>query len=263
MVSNTPEPAYSDKLVDLIELVYGKGFLSQGGIESVDFMFKDIDLNDKKILDLGSGLGGIDFYLAQKYTVDIVGVDIDSSVIKKAEQQLEKIKPTLKGNVAFALEGASDYLQQFDNETFDIIFSKETILHIPTKDKVKYFEQVYRILKKDGAIIIMDWMHTSPDYSKELQNMIEADDIPYNLVTPEEYMEILEAANFKNINFINTIEQTILLNKKDCEKIIESQDVITQKFGRETYEEALASWTAQLNAFKKKELISGIFKASK
>jgi len=263
MASNIQKSSYSEKLVDLIELIYGKGFLSQGGAASVDFMFKDVNVTNKKVLDVGSGLGGIDFCLAQKYVVDIVGVEIDSLIIKKAEQLLEKKRPILKGNVTFVSEGLGDYLQQFNDETFDIVFSKETILHIPVKDKLRYFEQVYRILKKGGLIIIMDWMHTSSDYSKELQNMIESDGIPYNLVTPEEYINILKAANFKDVSFIDTTEQTMELCEQDCKKIIEFKDVIIQKFDHETYKEAIASWTAQLNAFKNKELVAGIFKANR
>ena len=54
----------------------------------VDSMLEGIDLTGKKVLDLGSGLGGIDFYLAQKYAVEIVGVDVEPFIVDKAEKRL-------------------------------------------------------------------------------------------------------------------------------------------------------------------------------
>jgi len=263
MSQKNTESVYSQVFVDLVEFVYGEGFLSQGGEESVDFMLEGIDLDGKKILDIGSGLGGVDFYLAKKHAVDIIGVDTEDFIIERARERLAKIAPKLKGSVQFLSEGPHDYLKQFDDETFDIVFSKETILHIPLEDKITYFQQVNRILKKGGKIVIMDWMHTTGDYSKDLQWMIETDGIPYNLVTLDQYKNILSAANFKNVQFINTTEENTRLSKEDCETVRASKDELEKKFGKDVYEEYLESWIMQWKLFESGELVTGIFKAEK
>ncbi len=73
--ANQLDAEYSKEFTDLVELVYGSDFLSQGGSESVDRMFEGQILDGKKLLDIGSGLGGVDFYLAERYSVDIIGLD--------------------------------------------------------------------------------------------------------------------------------------------------------------------------------------------
>ena len=58
---------YTLKNVPLFEAMYGTGLISLGGYEAVDAMFKGIDLRSKKILDIGSGIGGMAHYLSKKY----------------------------------------------------------------------------------------------------------------------------------------------------------------------------------------------------
>jgi len=263
MSKNECNLGYSKDFVELIEMVYGEGFLSQGGPEAIDYMVKGTDLNGKKVLDIGSGLGKIEFYLAKKFDLEIIGVEVEPYVFEESKKRLYKIENELKGKVDFVIEGCSDYLKQFEDGTFDIILSKETTLHIPIEDKVKYFEQVYRILKPSGKIIIMDWFHTSPDYSKELKEMIEADGILYNLTTKQEYLDVLNKAGFKNISFTDTTTKTIQYNKEDCEKIVNLKSEIEKRFGKDAYKDSLSSWTIQKNAFENGELITGILKAEK
>lgn len=86
---------YEDCFVQLVEMIYGKGFLSQGGELTVDKMFINMDLNDLKILDIGSGLGAPDFHIARKFNVEIIGVDPQKHLIDDATKQLEAVKPPL------------------------------------------------------------------------------------------------------------------------------------------------------------------------
>jgi len=73
--TSTLDDEYSTGFTTLLETVYGEGFLSQGSLESVDYIFKHINLNNKTILDIGSGLGGVEIYLAKKYSLQITGID--------------------------------------------------------------------------------------------------------------------------------------------------------------------------------------------
>ena len=44
----------------------------------------------------------------------------------------------------------------FDDLSFDVIFSKDTFLHIP--DKENLVEDLYRVLKPGGFLCVGDWM---------------------------------------------------------------------------------------------------------
>ena len=84
--------------------------------KNIDQMFANINLDKKKILDIGSGVGGVDIYLTQKYNVDITGVDVESFVVEESKRRLEKTKKSLKGKVTFLLEAPTDYLKQSEKD---------------------------------------------------------------------------------------------------------------------------------------------------
>ncbi|TIW19952.1 MAG: SAM-dependent methyltransferase, partial [Mesorhizobium sp.] len=51
---------YPKKLTDALELIWGEGMLSPGGPEKVADMLEGMDISGRHVLDIGSGLGGID-----------------------------------------------------------------------------------------------------------------------------------------------------------------------------------------------------------
>ncbi len=107
------------------------------------FLKKTIKINSKdKILDVGCGLGGPMYYLGiKKY----IGIDISSSFLKIAHKLFKKPK-FIEMDVTRGLK--------FDSNYFDYIFCFETIEHIP-KEKIPFFlDELHRVLKKNGKIII-------------------------------------------------------------------------------------------------------------
>ena len=49
---------YTQEVIDFLEACYGEYMLSPGE-KLIDLMFKNKNFKDKKILDIGSGLGGV------------------------------------------------------------------------------------------------------------------------------------------------------------------------------------------------------------
>ncbi len=254
---------YNDDFLELIEIVYGKGFLSQGGKEAVAEIVKDVSLEGKKVLDLGSGLGAPDIYLAQHYAVDIVGVDPQRSMVTKALQAVEEAKASFKGKVTFQWMEDRLSLKQFSDGEFDLVISKESILHVPVEKKSAYFKEVVRVLKPGGQIAIMDWMHSSPSYSANTKKMMEMDGIAFCLVTPDEYQSLLEGVGFTNIHFIDTTAMHAGISQDNIDAIKGRAEQIQKRIGPATYEYCLESWGYQRDAFTSHELITGIFRAKK
>lgn len=254
---------YDDKVIGLIELIYGEGMLSPGGIQSLEEMFVGTDLNGIKALDLGCGLGMYDIYLAKKKNVEIVGVDPQQRVIEKANANLKKHQKELKGRVSFLLLKDPGNLKQFRDKSFDLVFSKESLLHVPYEVKEGYYKEIHRVLKPGGKIVISDWMHSSPNYSANTLKMMELDGLVYQMVTPKEYQELLKIAGFKNIQLEDTTAKYAQISA-DLLKIIQSKEKeITKKYGDSVYKYSLESWTYQYEGFKNRELLLGTFRADK
>ncbi|CAN7074521.1 unnamed protein product, partial [Brassica oleracea var. botrytis] len=64
------------------ERVFGQGFVSTGGIETTkEFVEKMYLKPGQRVLDVGCGIGGGDFYMSQKYDVHVVGIDLSVNMI--------------------------------------------------------------------------------------------------------------------------------------------------------------------------------------
>ena len=62
---------YTTKSILRYEKIYGKGYITTGGSEQCEIFTKKLDLKENmKILDVGCGIGGADFFMSEKYGVE-------------------------------------------------------------------------------------------------------------------------------------------------------------------------------------------------
>lgn len=254
---------YESDFIELIEMIYGEGLLSQGGLDSIDEMFSGMDLNGLKLLDLGSGLGMYDIYLAKHANVEIVGLDPQAELVERANSNLEKSKKELLGTVSFLQMKNPHNLSEFPDHSFDLVFSKEAILHVPYEAKEHYFKEIYRVLKPGGKIVVMDWMHRDSQYTTNTKKMMEMDGIVFQLTTLLEYENYLKEAGFSFIELRDTTAQHAKLSQQNIDTIMLLEEQIKSRFDEPTFNYSLESWTYQRDAFDTRELLTAIFKASK
>lgn len=103
------------------------------------------DRNATKILDFGCGGGSHTWYLA-KEGFDTYGFDGSKSAVNKVEARLkeEKLKADLRVRDALEL----DYEEDF----FDCVIDNATIYANKKQNIVNMYQQVYRMLKRDGKL---------------------------------------------------------------------------------------------------------------
>ncbi len=103
--------------------------------------------NNAKVLDLGCGNGRVNTLLKPK-DVDYLGLDSSSGLIEKAQ---------INHPEAHFVIGDMVDLKLPDNN-FDVIFSIASFHHIPSKKLRKQaVDEIYRVLKKDGILILTAW----------------------------------------------------------------------------------------------------------
>src|SRR5262249_8909048 len=78
---------YPKQLADAMAFVWGEGFLSPGGPGEVAEMLGGVDLAGRSVLDIGSGLGGIDVLLVAKHNAaEVIGIDVEPELIESARR---------------------------------------------------------------------------------------------------------------------------------------------------------------------------------
>ncbi|BBA78866.1 cyclopropane-fatty-acyl-phospholipid synthase [cyanobacterium endosymbiont of Rhopalodia gibberula] len=100
------------------------------------------------ILDVGCGIGGSSCILAKDYGFDVTGITISSQQVKRAQELTPKgINAKFKVDDALALS--------FPDNSFDVVWSIEAGPHMV--DKAKYAQEMMRVLKPGGLLIVADW----------------------------------------------------------------------------------------------------------
>lgn len=107
-----------------------------------------------KILDAGSGVGGAAFYLAEKLDCDVTGITLSDKQLKTANQVLASLG--VESKVRF--EKQSFMQTGFEDNSFDVVWACESSCYaIP---KTGFYDEVYRILKPGGKLIVADYFLT-------------------------------------------------------------------------------------------------------
>jgi phosphoethanolamine N-methyltransferase len=144
---------YAKAFTDALQFMWGEGFLSPGGPEEVAEMVAGIDLAGKRVLDVGSGLGGVDILLATTHgAAEVVGIDIEPQLVEAARALVSA--KGLAGRVTFRLVEPGPL--PFPEASFDVVFSKDAMVHI--EDKAALYAEVLRVLKPGGWFTAADWL---------------------------------------------------------------------------------------------------------
>lgn len=144
---------YAKAFTDALQFMWGKGFLSPGGPEEVAEMVRGIDLRGKLVLDIGSGLGGVDILLVREHGAkEVVGIDVEPQLIDEARHNVQAAG--LEDRIRFDLVEPGPL--PFADESFDVVFTKDAMVHIA--DKAALYKEVLRVLKKGGIFTGADWI---------------------------------------------------------------------------------------------------------
>ncbi|XXG41616.1 hypothetical protein AAC387_Pa01g2048 [Persea americana] len=118
------------------EHVFGEGYVSTGGLGTTKEFVAKLELKPgQKVLDVGCGIGGGDFYMAENFDVEVVGIDLSVNMVSFA------LERAIGRNCLVEFEVADCTKKSYPDNAFDVIYSRDTILHI--QDKPALFRTFY------------------------------------------------------------------------------------------------------------------------
>lgn len=188
-------PEYDDEAIRFLEALWGEGYLSPGGPEEVDRVVEGLPLEGRAVLDIGCGTGGITMYLAGKHGVrHATGFDVEQPVIEMA--RLRAQRRGLSDRVSFI--HAEPGRLPFPDLSFDVVFSKDALLHVGDKDRL--FADIFRVLKPGGVFAASNWMISHDgEPSREMKDYIAAEGLSFAMASPARYAEAMRRAGFERI----------------------------------------------------------------
>lgn len=187
---------YGDQMLAMLQAIWGKGFLSPGGTEEIARLIGDADLAGKSVLEIGSGAGGAAMALVRVHGAGYVtGMDVEDTVIGHARALIAENGLTHRIGFVKAAPGPLP----FAPESFDIVFSKDSIIHIP--DKGALMAEIFRVLKPGGQFIASDWLigHDGAP-SPDMAAYIAAEALDFGMASPNRYAQAMAEAGFVDIS---------------------------------------------------------------
>jgi len=153
----------------------------------------------KRVLDVGSGVGGTSRCLAREFGCRVTGIDLTDEYCRAAAMLTDRIG--LAGLVDFRQGDATKL--PFPDASFDIVWSEHAAMNIP--DKPALYGEMYRVLKPGGTLAIYDVL-AGPSGSVLFPVPWARTPESSFLVTPDELRGLLERSEFRVTEWFDTTE---------------------------------------------------------
>ncbi|HVO00750.1 MAG TPA: methyltransferase domain-containing protein [Candidatus Cybelea sp.] len=249
---------YDDRMLKLLQIIWGDGFLSPGGPEAVRAIVAGLDLRDKAVLDIGCGLGGLDEILAGEFGARVTGVDVAKLIATEAEKRIAA--SPLKDRIDIRLVEPGPL--PFENARFDVVFGKDAWLHIP--DKAGFFAEVFRVLKPGGIVTCGDWMKSPGPYSDDMLYFFKMEGLTYHFVTLAEYGQLLHGAGFTDVTLEDITDRARVDAHEEHRRMQGPlHGLLTRELGAEARDFFIEDWRSLTVVLDKGELRPARMRAKK
>ena len=229
---------YPPDFVTGLQMQWGTGFLSPGGAAEVKDILKRVDVAGKPVLDIGCGVGGPAMVIASELgAAEVVGIDIEEYLIETAQINVTAARLDDRVSMKLVEEGPLP----FPDERFDIVFSKDSLIHVP--DKSALYEEVIRVLRPGGVFAASDWLRGDDAENlegyKEWRSLAVLD---FRMQTAAETEAEMQNAGLTDIRTKNRSDwyAGIVAQEVEMMRGDEWRESFVNRFGEEAYEKKLA-----------------------
>ena len=200
---------YSPAAIHKYETIYGRNFVSPGGAATTRELLALAGLQaGAQVLDVGCGLGGAAFLMAQEYGAHVHGIDIEPAMLAIARERCAEAG--LEESVRFS---QGNILEFSGAEQYDLAHSRDAFLHIHAKPQL--FAVLWRALRPGGRLLFTDYMRRDAgEASAAFAAYVRGRG--YDLYSLAGYRAALEAAGFgilraedRTAEFIDILEREL------------------------------------------------------
>ena len=244
---------YGMAMVGALELIWGEGFLSPGGPEEVAATLAGRDIRGAEVLDIGCGIGGIDLLLVERFgAARVVGIDVAADNLALAAR-----RATAKGladRVSYKLIEAKPGPLPFPSANFDVVYSKDALIHIP--DKEALFADIHRLLRPGGRFIASDWLRVD-DHSPSpaMERYVASEGLSFAMASPARYRRAMEGAGFRAIDIRDRNAWYAALARKELAAITGPlRAKLVELVGEEETEREAYIWSCMMPVLESGEL---------
>lgn len=190
---------YDDRIIGFLGRLWGEGFMSPGGVDEVARVLDGLDLAGRRVLDIGSGAGGPTVSLAADHgAATVVGIDVGEAGRSAALALAQRRGVADRVEIQLVEPGRFP----FEDESFDVVFSKDSIIHIT--DKGSLAGEAWRVLRPGGWFVASDWLIAHDDQpSAGMADYLQKEGLDFGMASPTRYETAMVDAGFEHVVLTN------------------------------------------------------------
>jgi phosphoethanolamine N-methyltransferase len=248
---------YSRSGILRYEMIFGEGYVSTGGHATTEDLCARLGSALRpgvRVLDVGSGIGGAAFHLAQRYGAKVVAIDLAEEMVAIAQDRLRE--EGVSKDVTFIL---GDVLKTPFPEPFDIVWSRDAFMHIA--DKPRLFARLYELVAPGGWLVITDYARGKNPASPEFEQYIQK--TGYSVLEPSAYGRLLESAGFVDVRVDDATATFINILQAELEQLVENRARFLTVFDHADLNYLVDRWQMKVGFCKNGDMKWGIYLATK
>ena len=246
---------YSRRNILRSEYMYEQGFQSPGGTDFVNWLCQRVDIaRGHHILEIGSGLGGTTFHLAETYDASILGLDVSEHMVALSnERRVARNLDTItfqEGDIASMQPPLS---------TFDLAWSQDCLLYV--SERPKAWQHIYESLKPGGQMLVTDFCRGDGLLTEDFQEYMT--NCGYYLEDISSYAQTLRNAQFVDVTAEDITDQFILTLKEGRERMIERKGEFLRDYSQSEFDYLVGRWDTKIRFCELGDFRWGLFVARK
>jgi len=249
---------YSNKSILRYEQIFGHTWVSTGGEETTTELLKWLNLSPgQRVLDIGCGTGGSAFFMARKFGAKVVGIDLSTQMIQLAQHRLQTDFSDVKDKVELLLADATTLT--YPEGSFDVIYSRDTVLHIPGKEAL--YQALKKMLVPGGKLLVTDYCRGDQQHSQKFLDYVESRG--YDLRTVAGYGTVLKGAGFRDVEAIDMTKGFQDILRRELKRFRDNKNNFLKEFTMEDYDYIVEDWESKLVRCGAGDQAWGLFHATR
>ena len=239
------------------EKIFGEGYISTGGHATTEDLCARLGPSLRpgvRVLDVGSGIGGAAFHLAQAYGAQVTGIDLAEEMVAIALERAAQLGMT--DSVRFLL---GDVLETPFAEPFDIIWSRDAFMHIA--DKPRLFSRLHGLMAASGRLVITDYARGKTPASPDFERYIEK--TGYHVIEPEPYGDLLRAAGFVDVVVDDATAKFVAILRSEIDRLVANRAAFLASFSEADLNYLVERWAMKVGFCRDGDMKWGIYLATK
>jgi phosphoethanolamine N-methyltransferase len=239
------------------EMIFGEHYVSTGGAATTADLCARLGSSLRPgvcVLDVGSGIGGAAFHLAEAHGAKVTGIDLAEDMVNIALERAVQLG--ISDSVKFVL---GDVLETSFAEPFDIVWSRDAFMHIP--DKPKLFSRLNELMTSGGRLVITDYARGKAPGSHKFESYIEK--TGYHVIEPRAYGRLLESAGFVNVVVDDATAQFIEILESEADRLVTKRAEFLACFSESDLNYLVERWAMKVRFCRGGDMKWGIYLASK